>query len=112
MAVLLMISSHRIVWRKNLIPDAAEMMAEYKDDIWQLFYRGFDQTSQKLRIRFFSEPLIQALWEKFRHSQSKSIKEFISAENRPMQLMFMQEIGKVENSASCRILPDDLARGL
>ena len=70
MALLLMISSHRVTWRRNLIPICQQIMAPFIDDIWPLFFRTFNETSHRQRVLFFSEPLVQYLWSKFRVDQA------------------------------------------
>ena len=47
MAVLLMISSHRIVRRKRPIPMVMDMIKPYYDDLWQVYYKIFNETSNK-----------------------------------------------------------------
>lgn len=46
-ALLLMVSSHRITWRKNLIPVAQDLMTPFYNEIWPLFFRIFNETSHK-----------------------------------------------------------------
>ena len=47
MAILLMVSSHRIVRRKRLNPAISEMMQPYMADLWPVYYKIFNETSNK-----------------------------------------------------------------
>lgn len=85
MAVLLMVSSHRIVWQKKLIPIVSEMMAPYKKEIWLLFFRMFNETSHKKRKLFFSEPIIKVLWEKFRMIKANDIRQYLCSISNSIQ---------------------------
>lgn len=82
MAVLLMVSSHRIVWKKSLIPICAEMMKPYLPQIWPLYFKIFNETSHKQRVLFYAEPLIQHLWGKFRATKAVEIKEYMEKVRR------------------------------
>ena len=111
-AVLLMISSHRIIWRKQLIPICQEMMAPYLTDIWPLFFRSFNETSHRQRLAFFSEPIIHALWDRFRAEKAAEITEYLErvfreeTNNFCLNRNFQQDICLIEISSNCRILPD------
>ena len=77
MAILLMVSSHRIVWRKSLIPICREMMQPYIYEIWPLFFKIFNETSHKYRVLFFSEPIVHVLWNSFRANKADEIREYL-----------------------------------
>ena len=83
-----MISSHRITWRKELIPDCKEMMKPYYSEIWPLYFRIFNETTHRQRLIFFSEPLIKHLWEKFRVTKGAEIQGYlrkVQIEQEPSQ---------------------------
>lgn len=109
-ALLLMVSSHRITWRKTLIPAAHDLMQPYYNEIWPLFFRIFNETSHKQRQEFFSDPLVQVLWDNFRTSKAKEIhlylrkvcQEFAPSANFTE---FMHDIQKIEINTNGRILP-------
>ena len=77
LAVLLMISSHRVVWRKTLIFECKLLMQPYISDIWPIFFKIFSETSHKLRLRFFADPLIHVLWNKFRVEKAYEINDYL-----------------------------------
>ena len=58
MAILLMISSHRIIRRKRLNPLVSEMMQPFCSELWPVYYKIFNETSNKQRVRFFNEVLV------------------------------------------------------
>lgn len=111
MAVLLMVSSHRIVWRKSLIPICKEMMQPFIKEIWPLFFKIFNETSHKYRLLFFSEPIIHVLWNKFRHSMSHEIKQYLhkvsknTSSTLSQKHTFVNDICKIEINTNCHIMP-------
>jgi len=76
-AVLMMMSSHRIVYRKSLRPAFQVMMAPYEEELWPLFYEIFIDNSRKQRVQFFSDPLVQFLWAKFKIGAHRKIREYL-----------------------------------
>ena len=77
LAVLLMISSHRIVLRKRIVPGIAEMIEPYHSDIWPTYFKIFNETNQKFRRRFFQEPLIRELWARFLLVKEEQIVQYV-----------------------------------
>lgn len=78
MAMLLMISSHRIIRRKRLNPTVMELMQPYCNELWPVYYKIFNETSNKQRVRFFNEVLVQVLWGKFLVANSDQILQYLS----------------------------------
>ena len=66
LAVLMLISSHRITRRKQLIPKASHLMGRNSVEIWQKYFDVFKENNLRKRQSFFSDPLIQFLWSKFK----------------------------------------------
>ena len=40
-------------------------MGSYVEDLWPRFFQVFNDSNQKYRINFFSEPIVHFLWGKF-----------------------------------------------
>ena len=64
-AILMLVASHRIIRRKHLIFECRLFMAPYIDDIWPNFFLVFNDSNQRYRLKFFAEPLVHFLWQKF-----------------------------------------------
>ena len=64
-AILMLVASHRIIRRKHLIFECRLFMAPFIDDIWPNFFLVFNDSNQRYRLKFFSEPLVHFLWAKF-----------------------------------------------
>ena len=47
MAVMLLVSSHRIMWRKQLIPPMQQMIAPFHADIWPIYFKIFNETNNQ-----------------------------------------------------------------
>ena len=77
MAVLLMVNSHRVVLKKQILPECRAMMEPYLHDIWQQFFEIFSDNSNLQREKFFREPLISYLWGKFVEQCGKEITEMM-----------------------------------
>ena len=72
-AVLLLIDSHRIYIKKQLVPICQETMGPHVNDIWIPFFRVFNECNRRHRKIFFSDPLVQFLWAIFRVDCSEQI---------------------------------------
>ena len=78
MAILLMVSSHRIIRRKRLNPLVQEMMEPFANELWPVYYKIFNETSNKQRVRFFNETLVQVLWGKFLVANADQILQYLN----------------------------------
>lgn len=78
MATLLMINSHRVVLKKQVIPSMRAQMQPYLRELWTQFFEIFSDNSCNLRVAFFQDPLIHYLWDKFRRDYSKEIKDYLN----------------------------------
>lgn len=76
--ILMIISSHRITRRKQLVPQALALMGRYSQDIWNKYYEIFNENCHRDRLTFFSDPLIQFLWEKLRASNKGLLTQQLS----------------------------------
>ena len=76
-AMLLMVSSHRIIWRKRLIQSCVALMRPHQKDIWPIYLRIFNEASHKQRVQFFEEPLIQVLWNQFRTRGAEAFTSYL-----------------------------------
>ena len=81
-ALLLLANSHRITWRKKLIPEFEVLIRPFYKDLWPTFMDFFQYTSHKKRIKFFSEPVVRELWPRFIRAQSREIKNFLAGVQR------------------------------
>ena len=64
--LMMMISSHRILWRKRMLPNVRAYIGPQRlAELQPLFWDFFNQPKDYLRLRFFKEPLIQELWPRF-----------------------------------------------
>jgi hypothetical protein len=77
LALLIMINSHRIMWRKRLVPGIREMMLPYEADLWPTFFRIFNETNCRFRLKFFQEPVIKLLWPRFTEQEGPQIAEYV-----------------------------------
>lgn len=111
MAILLVISSHRIVRRKHLTEAHMEMMHPYYNEIWPIYYRIFNETSNKQRLRFFNELPIRALWSKFLEGNTEEIKQYMQRVRTDyffspqVYHSFIEDIRVTEMTYNLRILP-------
>ncbi len=106
-----MISSHRIVRRKRPIPLVMNMIKPYYDEIWQVYYKIFNETSNKQRSRFFGELLIKVLWSKFIVDKASEIFQYLQSVRNDYQYSpqvyesFLKDIRTTEINFNFRILP-------
>jgi len=49
------------------------MLRPYGDELWMLYYLIFNEANKSQRLRFFSEPLVQALWSQFVPANSATL---------------------------------------
>ncbi len=77
LALVIMINSHRIMWRKRLVPGIREILMPYEADLWPTFFRIFNDTNSRFRLKFFQEPIIKLLWPRFNEHESSSISEYV-----------------------------------
>lgn len=77
LALVIMINSHRIMWRKRLVPGIREILMPYEADLWPTFFRIFNDTNSRFRLKFFQEPIIKLLWPRFNEQESSSISEYV-----------------------------------
>ena len=96
MAMLIIISSHRIVWKKQVIPVVARLLEQYKDELWPLFFRIFNETSHKKRRVFFREPLIKSLWSLFVRRQTQEIFDYLDSIDQINAIIFYTDIRQIE----------------
>mmetsp|Transcript_9417 Transcript_9417/g.11534 ORF Transcript_9417/g.11534 Transcript_9417/m.11534 type:complete len:116 (-) Transcript_9417:137-484(-) len=64
-ALLVLISSHRILWRKQILAPVRELIGDDLAEIWQLFFNFFNETKRHQRLKFFADPVIRELWPRF-----------------------------------------------
>lgn len=64
-AVLLLVNSHRVVFRKQLIPSCKSLMKTHIAELWPLFFEIFQDNNYPQRVTFFKEPVVQHLWTRF-----------------------------------------------
>lgn len=70
----MLVCSHRITRRKQLTPQARNLMGQNAQIVWDRYYEVFNENSTRDRITFFSDPLIQYLWTQFRISCHRDLK--------------------------------------
>jgi len=111
MAILLMVSSHRIVRRKRLNAEVLEIMRPFYNEIWPIYYKIFNETSNKQRLRFFNEVPIKMLWSKFVEACAEEIKQYMHSVRSDYFFSpqvfnsFIEDIRVTEMSYNLRILP-------
>lgn len=107
-ALLIMISSHRITWRRRLIPTAQQFIEPFQAELWPIFYRFFMYTSLQLRLQFFREPLIRELWPMFLVAKKDEITTFLrqmqAEHSSQIYLIWLQEVYATQQRTGCRIL--------
>ena len=71
MALIVMVNSHKITRRKQLLPEVRSFMGDMVDVIMHSYSRIFVDNNAQLRSQFFTDPLIRFLWPNFltKHSQ-------------------------------------------
>ena len=57
-ALLMMVNSHRITCKKQLVPAVRRLMGKDAEEIWLNYFEVFNENSEKQRHCFFSTPLI------------------------------------------------------
>ena len=77
MAVLLMINSHRVVFKKQLIPAIQSMMQPYIQELWPQYFEIFSDNSCNQRVIFFQDELIHHLWNKFRREYAVHFQDYL-----------------------------------
>ena len=111
LAVLLMISSHRIVWRKRLIPACSGLVGPYFNEIWTIYYKIFNETSNRQRMKFFQELPIKILWAKFVEDKAQSIILYLQKVQTEYKYSnqiynsFIRDIRATETRVNCKIIP-------
>jgi len=107
-ALLIMISSHRITWRRRLIPSAQDFIEPYQAELWPIFNRFFMYTSFQLRLHFFREPLVHELWPKFLDAKKDEISTFMrqmqAEHSSQIFLIWTQDVFAMQQRTGCRIL--------
>lgn len=58
MAMLMLVSSHRITRCKQLIPAVKRLMGKHSKAIWHSYFEIFNENSSRQRIAFFRDELI------------------------------------------------------
>ena len=53
-------------------------MGKYASDVWLNYFEVFNENSSNQRRAFFSDPLIQYLWSKFRANYRLQLEQYIS----------------------------------
>jgi len=108
MILLMIIYSHRITRKKQLIPHARSLMGKHATTIWRDFFEVFNENGHKERKDFFSNNLIQFLWSKFRTGARQEFFELIckvqTTSDDPGK-KYMLEIVRMERQTGCEILP-------
>ena len=105
--LVLIINSHRVTWRKTLTPEAKVLMGAYERKIWSPFFLIFNETTQRQRFAFFSEPTIRLLWERFVVDNKVEITAYASQmrqQNEATFSDFVKDVSLIEEMTHCRIL--------
>ena len=76
--MLILTSSHRIMWCKKLIKGVAEMVEPYKEELWPLYFEIFTATKKKTRVAFFQEQLVKVLWKRFLTEKEAEIEKRVA----------------------------------
>ena len=75
--ILLLMASHRIVRQKCIVPECRPLMEPYINDLWPKFFQVFNNSNQKYRLKFFSDPLVHFLWTRFVSEQPQVVQEYV-----------------------------------
>ena len=120
LVILLLIYSHRVMVKKQLIPECQQIMRPFMNQLWPRFFEIFKDNNSNQRIGFFTEPLIHFLWNRFRKENGHKILSYLnSLDELPMcnggtsnllheknqRQRFVYEICKTEKITGCNILP-------
>ena len=67
-ACLIMINSHRLVHERQMKLQCRRLFHSnaHADDMWARYFSIFLDNNETERVTFFSDPLIQHLWDRFR----------------------------------------------
>ena len=113
-AILLLVASHRITRRKTLIFECKLLMAQHIDDLWPRYFQVFNDSNQRYRLSFYTEPLVQFLWGKFIVEKPHIVAEYVEMAGRNstsdamavhQRSLFMKDIQKIEKLTGCQIFP-------
>jgi len=86
-------------------------MKSCQEAVWPLFFEIFVDNNSKLRVEFFSDPLIKFLWNKFRFDYRAQIEEYLKqvVEQEPRdptrRQKFIEDVCYMELKTGCLILP-------
>ena len=72
MAIFCLVESATVVTKRQIKPEFKKMMGSHYDYVSSLFVNIYVENSVSQRLKFFSDPLVQFLWSKFR-SQGREI---------------------------------------
>ena len=115
-ALVILVNSHRVVFRKQLIPQCRKMMHNYMGELMPLFFEIFQDNNYGQRVTFFKEPIIHHLWNRFRSDYQAQYQAYLNKlddENAfrsagpcdEKRAKFIQEVQKMELLTGGAILP-------
>ena len=108
--ILLLMASHRIVRQKCIVPECRPLMQPYINDLWPKFFQVFNNSNQKYRLKFFSDPLVHFLWARFINEQPQVVQEYVqiasqNGSNESMctllRKLFLNDILKIQMLTNC-----------
>lgn len=104
-AVLLLVQSHKMTRKRVLLPYFQIVMEGSYQSIVDVFLSVFHENSRALRVKFFSNKLIQILWQKFVNQQSGTVRKFLfklvesdqSRSTNPKRQLFEEDLNYLES---------------
>ena len=88
-------------------------MQPYLANIWPRFFRVFNDSNQKYRLKFFADPIVHYLWSKFTADMPGIVAEYIElagnscaneALSSQVKRLFIKDIQKIQLLTSCQIM--------
>ena len=118
-ALTLLVYSHRVIYRNELSNECRSLMADMADQIFLHFFRIFQDNNSRKRTTFFREPVIQFLWNRFRHECAEEFRSYLNEiadhnesisghrqlNNVSCHAKFINDLRNMEFHTGCRILP-------
>lgn len=112
-AIFLVVESYKVTKRRRLVPSCEKVMLPFLHEIYFKYFHIFNENSKKTRVTFFSDPMVQHLWEMFRTRSPESFKECVTAmQTQPLGAerleRFHEDLQFLENNTKIAIMPDAL----
>lgn len=109
-SMVLLIESRRMTQKRSLLPFFKESLQPHIDAIKPAFFDFFYENSKKTRNLFFSNKLIQCLWEHYLTESMSTFRNYFKmireSERGPLKMQrFMEDVFYITRSTGFEVLP-------